>query len=160
MPLERDRQEVKQIARELAQSIEPLLSDNCHGYRPRRSCDTARTHVATLDGPITAFDIKNFFPSLDHRHLQRRLNRLDPNWWYRLWPWIPRNGLAMGVAFSPVLSNLYLHEIDRRFRNAVRYSDNIIVAGDPRPLMRQLADLGLTVHDIEQPPIRWLGEPL
>jgi RNA-directed DNA polymerase len=160
MPLERDREQVKQIARELAQSIEPLLSDNCHGYRPGRSCVTAHAHVALLDGPITAFDIKSFFPSIDHRRMRRQLNRLDPNWWYRLWPWIPRNGLAMGVAFSPVLSNLYLNEIDHRFAQAVRYSDNIIVSGDPRPLTRQLEDLGLTVHEIEQPPLRWLGQPM
>jgi hypothetical protein len=66
----------------------------------------------------------------------------------------------MGVAFSPVLSNLYLHEIDHRFPQAVRYSDNIIVAGDCRPLVRQLHDLRLEVHEIEQPPTRWLGQPI
>jgi|GEM_PF-3441023 len=160
MPVDRDREQVKQIARELAQTIEPLLSDNCHSYRPGRNCDGARAQVATLEGPITALDIRNFFPSIDHQRLQRQLNRIDPEWWYRLWPWIPSSGLAMGVAFSPVLSNLYLHEIDQRFPNAVRYSDNIVVSGDPRPLIRQLGDLGLTVHKIEQPPTRWLGQPL
>ena len=66
----------------------------------------------------------------------------------------------MGVAFSPTLSNLYLHEIDRRFPNAVRYVDNIIIAGDPRPLIAQLSDLGLDVHEIEPSPELWLKAPL
>jgi hypothetical protein len=160
MPLERDREQVKQLARDLTEPIEDLLGDNCHGYRPGRDCDSARAHVATLEGPITAFDIQDFFPSINHQRLQRQLNRIDPDWWYRLWPWIPRKGLATGVAFSPVLSNLYLHEIDRRFPNAARYSDNIIVSGDPRPLIRQIEDLGLNVHKIEQSPTRWLRQPI
>jgi hypothetical protein len=160
VPVERDRELVRQLAQELTQSIEPLLSDNCHGFRPGRNCDSARTHVASLDGPITAFDVKSFFPSIDHQHLRRQLNRIDPDWWYRLWPWIPRKGLAMGVAFSPVLSNLYLNGIDERFPHAVRYVDNIIVSEDPRPLMRQLQDLGLAVHEIERSPTRWLGQSL
>ena len=66
----------------------------------------------------------------------------------------------MGVAFSPTLSNLYLHEIDQRFPNAVRYSDNIIIAGDPWPLIRQLDDIGLDVHEPEPEPCCWLGEAL
>lgn len=63
-------------------------------------------------------------------------------------------------AFSPTLSNLYLHDIDRRFPNAVRYVDNIIVAGDPRPLVRQLEDIGLEIHECETSPTCWLGERL
>jgi hypothetical protein len=159
-PFTNDQPVVKHLAVTLKWQIEPLLSPNCHSYRPKHGVHTAIAHVATLDGPLTAFDIANYFPSIEHQRLHRQLSRIDPGWWYRLWPWIPKHGLAMGVAFSPTLSNLYLHEIDQRFPNAVRYCDNIIVAGDPRPLMRQLGDMGLEAHEIEPSPTLWLGKLL
>ena len=159
-PFASDQRFVKRHAEQLKWQVEPLLSPNCHSYRPKHSIHTAIDHVATLDGPLTAFDVSDYFLSIDHQRLRRHLNRIHPDWWYRLWPWIPERGLAMGVAFSPVLSNLYLHEIDRRFPNAVRYVDNLIIAGDPRPLIGQLNDLGLTVHEVEPSPTRWLNQPL
>jgi hypothetical protein len=48
MPIERDREQVKQLARDLTEPIEDLLGDNCHGYRPGRDCDSARLMLQRL----------------------------------------------------------------------------------------------------------------
>ena len=156
VPIERDRPRIRQLKLAIENVVEPVLPDNIHGWRPDRSVQTAVTRINSMPGERLAFDIRAYFDQIDQQRLKRQLDRLDPCLWPELERWLPEQGLAQGVAFSPVLANLYLAEIDRR-HPTVRYADNVMII-DPDPeriyrrLQRQLGDVGLTCHQIDRAP--------
>lgn len=164
-PIDRDKDRVKQLASELRIVVNPVLAPNVHGWRTGHSLSTAMSHITQLEGDRLGFDIHQCFQAIDQSKLKRKLDRLSPTLWHRLIPWIPKSGLATGVAFSPDLANLYLSDIDHRFPTAVRYADNIIIV-EPEPekvfrkMQKQLADLGLECHTIEANPVVFCKQPL
>lgn len=154
----------KEITEDVNRVVSPILADGVHGYRKRHSIHTAVQHVERLRGRRLAFDIKEFFPSIDQAHLEKLVNRLDPSLWQDIRPFLGHRGIRTGVRFSPMLSNLYLNNLDHRFR-WVRYCDNIMIVGpDPervfRRAQRHLKDIGLTCHKIEIDPTSFLRQPL
>jgi group II intron reverse transcriptase/maturase len=109
---------------------EPQFSDRSHGFRPERGCHTALSEVATRWPGTTWFieaDIADCFGSLDHeimlstlsddihdgRFLRLLRNMLQAGY-LEDWVWnATLSGAPQGGVASPILSNIYLHRLDK-----------------------------------------------
>src|SRR5262249_15055358 len=115
---------------------EPQFSDRSHGYRPNRGCHTALSEVTKRWGGTTWFiegDIADCFGSLDHdimvstlaanihdgRFLRLLRNMLQAGY---LEDWVYNttlSGAPQGGVVSPLLSNIYLHKLDKFVENVL-----------------------------------------
>jgi len=121
---------VQEVCKTILERIyEPIFSDNSHGFRPKRSCHTA---LKKLKKPWTGtkwfieFDIKGFFDNMSHDIMIGLLEKkIDDKRFIKiikdmlkagyLEDWKYHNtysGTPQGGIISPVLSNIYLHELD------------------------------------------------
>ena len=109
---------------------EPMFSDRSHGFRPGRGCHTALREVARTWTGASWFiegDISDCFGSLDHevmigtlaekihddRFLRLVRNMLRAGY---MEDWVYNatlSGCPQGGVASPILSNIYLHKLDR-----------------------------------------------
>jgi len=108
---------------------EPRFRPSSHGFRPERGCHTALAHVSThFQGSswLIEGDIKGCFDAIDHQVLLDILSRdikdgrvlnlirisLDAgileDWTYHK----TYSGTPQGGVLSPLLANIYLHELD------------------------------------------------
>jgi group II intron reverse transcriptase/maturase len=122
---------VQEVVRMLLESIfESNFSKSSHGFRPRKSCHTALKQVQdTFTGThwFVEGDIEACFDSFDHHFvinlLRRRID--DEKFIALMWKllnagymeqWKYRktyDGVPQGSGISPILSNIYLHELDK-----------------------------------------------
>lgn len=121
---------IQEVARILLERIyEPIFSDKSHGFRPNRSCHTALEQIRKTWKGVKWFieiDIKGFFDNMDHEIMDKLLaKKIEDkclinliqgmlragyleNWRYHQ----TYSGTPQGGIISPVLSNIYLHELD------------------------------------------------
>jgi group II intron reverse transcriptase/maturase len=109
---------------------EPIFSDRSHGFRPGRGCHTALREVAHTWTGTTWFvegDVADCFGSLDHEVMLSTLaQNIHDHRFLRLvrtmltagyledWVWHETlSGAPQGGVASPILSNIYLHRLDR-----------------------------------------------
>ncbi len=109
---------------------EPAFSKASHGFRPNRSCHTALAEVKKMTGVrwwIEA-DVRGFFDNLSHDILLKILGkRITDNRFLHLIKQFLRagyiedweynrtySGVPQGGSLSPILSNIYLNELDQR----------------------------------------------
>jgi Retron-type reverse transcriptase len=122
---------VQEVVRVLLERIyEPVFSEHSHGFRPGRSCHTAlETIRATWSGMkwLVDVDVTGFFDNIDHgillgllaeRIADRRFLALIRGMlkagYVEDWAFRPTySGTPQGGVVSPLLANIYLHELDR-----------------------------------------------
>lgn len=122
---------VQEVVRMILESIyEPNFSDASHGFRPRKGCHTALLQIQrTFTGAkwFVEGDIKACFDSFDHHVLieilRRRIN--DEAFITLMWKFLKAeymeqwqyhktySGTPQGSGISPILANIYLHELDQ-----------------------------------------------
>ena len=181
--------EDKVLQRAIHMVLEPLYErdfyDLSYGFRPGRSAhdalDAVREAAHTMSGGwVLDADVSSFFDTIDHRQLRELLcQRVADGVVLRLiGKWLnagvmeddrvtrPDAGTPQGGVISPILANIYLHEVlDRwwveqvvpRLRGRaflIRYADDFVVLfereDDARRvhqvLPRRFARFGLTLH--------------
>jgi group II intron reverse transcriptase/maturase len=181
--------EDKVLQRAVAMVLEAVYEQDflscSHGYRPGRSARTALTELDQVlmrngGGWVLELDIRKFFDSLSHTHLRRILDQRVRDGVLRcsIDKWLaagvmegvvlshPDAGTPQGGVISPLLANVYLHEVlDRWFERdirprlrgratLVRYADDAVMVFtaelDARQVMAALperfAQYGLTLH--------------
>jgi group II intron reverse transcriptase/maturase len=122
---------VQEVVRMILEQIyEDYFSKNSHGFRPDRSCHTALKQVQlTFTGAkwFVEGDIKGFFDNIDHHVLIGLLRKRihDEHFVGLIWKflkagyledWTYNNtysGTPQGGIVSPLLANIYLHELDK-----------------------------------------------
>lgn len=121
---------VQEIVRMILESIyEPNFSKRSHGFRPKKSCHTALLQIQmTFTGAkwFVEGDIKACFDSFEHHVLidilRRRID--DEAFIALMWKFLKAGymeqweyhktytGTPQGSGISPILANIYLHELD------------------------------------------------
>ncbi|APO48529.1 group II intron reverse transcriptase/maturase (plasmid) [Paenibacillus xylanexedens] len=130
---------LQEVIRMILNSIyDPVFSTKSHGFRENRSCHTALKQVKNTFTGVKWFvegDIKGFFDNIDHHTLINILKRRidDEAFMNLIWKflragfvenWTFNNtysGTPQGGIISPVLSNIYLNELDN-FVAKLKYS--------------------------------------
>lgn len=181
--------EDKILQRAVAMLLESVYEQDFHpgsyGFRPGRSAHDA---LATLwdglmsmrGGWVLEVDIRSFFDTLDHGVLRRFLDERVTDGVIRraIDKWLkagvlehgavthPDEGTPQGGVISPILANVYLHEVlDRWFESdvkprlrghafLVRYADDFVIAfereADARRVMsvlpKRFGKYGLALH--------------
>ena len=122
---------VQEIVRMILESIfEGDFTERSHGFRPGKSCHTALKQIHdTFTGThwFVEGDIEACFDSFDHHVLidllRKRIN--DEQFIALMWKFLKAgymeqweyhesyDGVPQGSGISPVLSNIYLHELDK-----------------------------------------------
>lgn len=138
----------------LEQVYEPIFSANSHGFRAGRSCHTALEEVRKVwTGVVWLVDVDvvGFFDNIDHDILLGLLKqRIDDDDFIRLikgmlvaghmedWTWhATYSGTPQGGVISPLLANVYLHELDQ-FMSAYQTQFNKGLKRHPDPNYAQV----------------------
>ena len=179
IPTVRDR--VAQMATLIV--LEPIFEADfrasSYGFRPRRSATQAlealRVRGACRGNQVLDADIRDYFGSIDHTTLLKLVAQRvsDHRVLKLLRQWLAagvmddgewtatRTGTPQGGVISPLLSNIYLHVLDRIWEDRcahlgtlVRYADDFVVMCDTTAAVEEarqrvstvLTRLGLELH--------------
>lgn len=181
--------EDKVLQRAAHMVLEPLYEqdflDCSYGFRPGRSAHQAlqalwRRLMEVGGGWVIDLDIRKFFDTMSHQHIRQILRKRVSDGvllrligkWLKAGVWengevsYPEQGTPQGGVISPLLSNIYLHEVlDTWFEREVRphlkakaylirYADDAVMVfaseADARKVMevlpKRFARYGLTIH--------------
>jgi len=126
---------VQEAMRLILQAIyEPMFLDSSHGFRPYRSCHTALKYIHTNFQPVTWLiegDISKCFDSIDQQKLMKLIeNRITDRQFTKLiWKSLTAGyleftqyknniiGTPQGSIISPILANIFLHQLDEFVEN-------------------------------------------
>lgn len=133
--------------------IEPILEkeflDSSYGFRPGKGAKDALKEVDRLIQEGYTFvvdaDLQSYFDTIPHKELvvkiekyisDGRILRLIEQWLKQeiieeCKNWIPNQGSPQGAVLSPLLANLYLHDLDVTITQSggkiIRYADDFVI---------------------------------
>nr|AYE93208.1 hypothetical protein C0995_000009 [Termitomyces sp.] len=155
---------VQEVIRTIIEPIYELnFHDQSHGFRPNRGCHTALKWLNTNMKDSIWFiegDIKSYFPSIDHKILMKILERKiqDPTILRLIRTglrakvfqkdrnsYIPEVGTPQGGILSPLLSNIYLNELDQHMDTLCKqYQGDVLPSNRKKnPVANKLLRSGL-----------------
>lgn len=133
---------VQEVMRMIVDNIyEPVFSSNSHGFREGRSCHTALSQIKNTWKGLTwciEGDIKGLFDNINHQILIKMMSKkiddrrflllihnalicgVMENWQFNR----TYSGTPQGGIISPLLANIYLHEIDMFMEEQMKKFDN------------------------------------
>lgn len=149
IPTVKDRVVQAAVKRVIEPIFEREFLPTSYGFRPKRSSKAALKRVFQLlkDGyyHVVDADLKGYFDSIPHTQLQARVGSyirdgrllgLIDAWIkqdivHELKRWTPIAGTPQGAVISPLLANLYLHDLDVHMAEQgyamVRYADDFVI---------------------------------
>lgn len=128
---------VQEVIRVLLERVyEPVFSNMSHGFRPKRSCHTALTFMRKYWKGTTwiiDMDIKGYFDNINHDILINILeSKIQDKKFIKLirmflkagyleqWKFHGTySGTPQGGIISPILANIYLHELDKFMKKQI-----------------------------------------
>jgi RNA-directed DNA polymerase len=185
IPTFEDKVLQRAVAMVIGEVYEQEFHDFSYGFRPGRSAHQALQAIRNASwrmkgGWLVEVDIKKFFDTVDHAHLRAILGRrIGDGVLLRLvGKWLnagvlegrilshPDEGTPQGGVISPLLANIYLHEVLdewfvrdiqpalRRSAKMVRYADDLAVLFESEydaerflaVLPKRFGKYGLTLH--------------
>jgi RNA-directed DNA polymerase len=131
------------------------------GYRPKKSAHAAiqRVSKAILEGKtyVIDFDLRSYFDTVRHHivleKVARRIDDVAVLWLLKLLlDASGKQGVPQGGVISPLLSNLYLNEVDQMLERAkvatrherwtaveyARFADDLVILVDSHPRQQRL----------------------
>mgnify|MGYP002738568780 CR=1 FL=1 len=149
IPAVADRVVQTAVKRVIEPIFEKTFAPTSYGFRPGKGCKDALRQVDRLiregKAHVVDADLKGYFDSIPHDRLMMRLEgfisdgrllALLRSWLNQeivqeLERWTPTGGTPQGAVISPLLANLYLHELDVRMAaqgfEMVRYADDFVI---------------------------------
>jgi RNA-directed DNA polymerase len=133
--------------------LEPIFENefrsNSYGFRPGKGCKDALKEVDKLlkGGHVFVVDadLKSYFDTIPHKRLVERVEEkvsdgrilhlirafLSQDILEGMKSWTPVAGTPQGAVISPLLSNIYLHPLDKVMADSghrmVRYADDFVI---------------------------------
>src|SRR5699024_11005794 len=176
IPVVKDR--IVQTALKFA--MEPIFEaqflETSYGFRPGRGCkDALRAVDEQLQAGFTWVvdaELQSYFDTIAHDALLAKVRQhishgrllalieafLNQDILHGVERWTPVSGTPQGAVISPMLANLYLHDLDRLLADGgyrmVRYADDFVVLCESRGQADKARDMvaewtrsqGLTLH--------------
>ena len=147
----------------LEQYYEGIFFDSSHGFRPNKSCHTALEEISYVwKGTkwFIEFDIKGCFDNIDHKILMELLKKRinDKRFLSLVWRFLKAgymedwklsqtySGTPQGGIISPILSNIYLHELDDFVGKLIQD----FYVGKTRPPNPEYDNIGHKIHYRQQ----------
>ena len=149
IPTVRDRIVQAAIVHAIEPIFEQTFAEHSYGFRPGRGCKDALRRVEQLlrEGYVHVVDadLKGYFDTIPHGRLMTRLKAkisdgrllgliesfLKAEVMDGLEHWTPEAGAPQGAVLSPLLSNVYLDELDQLMVThgieMVRYADDFVI---------------------------------
>ena len=149
IPTVKDRIVQTALKMVLAPIFEKEFLPTSYGFRPGRGCKDALREVDRLlkEGYtwVVDADVKSYFDSIPHDRLMERIRKrisdgkvlhlielfLNQEILEDLKLWNPTSGTPQGAVLSPLLANVYLHQLDLALHQnsfkMVRYADDWLV---------------------------------
>ncbi len=149
IPTVRDRVVQGALRQVLEPIFEQQFAEHSYGFRPGRGCKDALRRVDGLLAQgyrhVVDVDLKSYFDSIPHDKLLDELRKhvadsrvlglieafLKAGIFDGLRHWTPESGAPQGAVLSPLLSNLYLNELDHLMAGSgyemTRYADDMVI---------------------------------
>ena len=162
IPTVTDRMLQQAVLQIITARFEFEFSNYSYGFRPNKNLhqavQKAQGYINEGNQYIVDIDLKTFFDEVDHRYLMQLLYRKikcqDTLKLFRNWLRSPslikgklvkrRKGVPQGSPLSPLLSNIMLHELDRKLEKQglrfVRYADDFSIYAKSKAEARKVGN--------------------
>lgn len=176
IPTVRDRVAQGALRHVLEPIFERQFAEHSYGFRPARGCKDALRRVDGLlkqgSRYVVDVDLKSYFDTIPHERLLAEVRKyiadsrvlelieafLKAEIMDGMQHWTPESGAPQGAVLSPLLSNLYLNDLDHLMAQSgfqmTRYADDLIIQCRTREeadralalVQSWTAERGLTLH--------------